>query len=115
MKSVRTPWGSYSNLYMAASCRVKELIVLPGHRTSLQYHRNRAEILVCVDGQGTIIMDKRILSFQYGQTVVIPMGIPHRIECKGDSTLKIIETWIGDKFDEADIVRIEDDYGREKC
>ena len=46
------------------------------------------------------------------QSVNIPVGTAHRIENPGTETMEVIEVQHGDKLDEADIVRLEDRYGR---
>ena len=47
-----------------------------------------------------------------GSTVDIPAGTRHRIECTGAGALVFIEVQHGASFDEDDIIRYEDDYGR---
>ena len=47
-----------------------------------------------------------------GQTVLIPQGVKHRIENKGQEKVVFIEVQTGTYFGEDDIVRIEDDYNR---
>ena len=44
--------------------------------------------------------------------VEIPVTTKHRVENKFDKNLIFIETQTGTYFGEDDIVRIEDDYGR---
>ncbi len=44
--------------------------------------------------------------------VFIPRETKHRISNITDEPVKFIEVQIGDSFDESDIVRLEDDYGR---
>ena len=49
-----------------------------------------------------------------GQVIKIPVGTIHRVENKEKEDLIFIETQTGTYFGEDDIVRIEDDYGRNK-
>ena len=41
------------------------------------------------------------------------LGTKHRVENREDKDLKFIEVQVGTYFGEDDIVRLEDDYGRE--
>jgi len=43
---------------------------------------------------------------------LIPQGVKHRIENKGQEKVVFIEVQTGTYFGEDDIVRIEDDYNR---
>ena len=47
------------------------------------------------------------------QIVEIPVGTKHRVWNRSKEELIFIETQTGTYFGEDDIVRIEDDYGRE--
>jgi mannose-6-phosphate isomerase-like protein (cupin superfamily) len=49
---------------------------------------------------------------QKGQSVDIPRGALHRVRNTGKTELVIVEVQTGDYFDESDIERFEDDYGR---
>ena len=46
--------------------------------------------------------------------VEIPVGTKHRVRNDYDDELIFIETQTGTYFGEDDIVRLEDDYGRNK-
>ena len=45
-------------------------------------------------------------------SIFIPVGSKHRLENNTDAPLNIIEVQTGTYFGEDDIVRLEDDYGR---
>ena len=45
--------------------------------------------------------------------IIVPVGTAHRVENRQDEDLKFIEVQTGTYFGEDDIVRLEDDYGRE--
>jgi len=47
-----------------------------------------------------------------GQSIDIPRGAVHRVLNAGKTDLVIVEVQTGDYFDESDIERLEDDYGR---
>ena len=48
-----------------------------------------------------------------GQSIDIPLEGAHRIANAGDTDVVLIEVQHGTYFGEDDIVRLEDDYGRE--
>ena len=51
--------------------------------------------------------------YKVGEVVNVPVGTKHRVENRNDEDLKFIEVQVGTYFGEDDIVRLEDDYGRE--
>ena len=111
------PWGSFEILLDEETCKVKKIIVKPGQRLSYQYHKNRNECWVIVQGEATITHDDFLLvanTTPESNIVNIPAGTKHRVENKSNEDLIFIETQTGTYFGEDDIVRIEDDYGRDK-
>jgi len=111
MKEYR-PWGWYDVLHESIGCKVKKIHVNPRSRLSLQSHRFRREIWVCIRGEGRAQIDDSITNLTVGTTVDIPQGARHRLDNPSDSFMEIIETQLGDYFGEDDITRYEDDYGR---
>ena len=108
------PWGSFENLLDEDYCKVKRIIVKPGHRLSYQYHHKRSEAWVVVQGYATVTLDDEYIVYKNGEIVDIPVGTKHRVENRSKEDLIFIETQTGTYFGEDDIVRIEDDYGRNK-
>ena len=108
------PWGSFENLLDEDYCKVKRIIVKPGHKLSYQYHHERTEHWVIVQGEATVTLDDKIHTFIEGQVVQIEYGTKHRVQNDEKEDLIFIETQTGTYFGEDDIVRIEDDYGRDK-
>jgi mannose-6-phosphate isomerase-like protein (cupin superfamily) len=106
------PWGSYTILYSSASCQVKKLVVNPNKRLSLQSHQYRAEHWFIVSGSGLVQIDSSNLEVSQGDSVDIPIGFKHRISSISTTPLVFIEVQTGTSFDEKDIVRYEDDFGR---
>ena len=107
------PWGQYAVLFDTKMCKVKAIQVESGHKLSYQYHINRAEHWVIVSGEATIILDDEKVFRKVGESIYIPRGSKHRIINESEEKLMLIEVQTGDSFDEEDIIRIEDDYGRE--
>lgn len=103
------PWGGYEVLLRGDRYLVKVIEVNPFSRTSLQYHRHREEVWVVVSG--TLLNNG--VSHDPGSVVHIGMEDIHRIENPSSEPLLLVEVQAGDVLSEDDIVRIEDDYGRE--
>ena len=106
------PWGSFEHLLDTEYCKVKRIIVKPEQRLSYQYHHERTEHWVIVQGAATVTLDDKIHTFIEGDVVQIDCETKHRVENKSEQDLIFIETQTGTYFGEDDIVRIEDDYGR---
>jgi mannose-6-phosphate isomerase len=106
------PWGSYTVLEDAADHKVKRIEVLPGKRLSYQKHTKRSEHWFVVQGSGLVTLDGVDVAVQAGNAIDIPLGAAHRIANVGEELLVFIEVQHGESFDEDDIVRLEDDFGR---
>lgn len=112
MKEFR-PWGFYEVLLEAEYTKVKQITVNPNQKLSYQYHNERKEFWTIVQGSATIILnDEKVFRYQ-GESIHIPLGSKHRIINEQDVPLILIEVQVGSYFGEDDIVRLEDDYGRE--
>jgi glycosyltransferase involved in cell wall biosynthesis/mannose-6-phosphate isomerase-like protein (cupin superfamily) len=106
------PWGHYENLLERDDHKLKELIVNPGERLSLQKHRRRAEHWTVVSGAALVTVGDQEIPLRPGQSVDVPRGAVHRIMNPGDIPLVLVEVQMGDYFGEDDIIRLEDDYDR---
>ena len=112
-REVFRPWGSYDSLDNGERFQVKRLTVRPGGVLSLQLHHHRAEHWVVVSGTARITRGEEIFLLEENQSTYIPVGVRHRIENPGKIPLHIIEVQSGGYLGEDDIVRFEDQYGRE--
>jgi mannose-6-phosphate isomerase len=106
------PWGYYEVLMEDAEHKVKRIVVYPGTRLSLQRHRHRDEHWLIVSGEAVLTLNTDELILVKGQSIDIPREALHRVRNTGESDLVIVEVQTGDYFDENDIERVEDDYGR---
>jgi len=106
------PWGHYDNLLESNDHKIKELVVNPGERLSLQKHQRRAEYWTVVSGAALVTVGEKEIPLKQGQSVDIPQGAVHRIMNPGEVPLIIVEVQMGDYFGEDDIIRLEDDYDR---
>ena len=104
------PWGRFERFTLNEPCTVKLIYISGNKRLSLQYHNNRKELWKIVKGPVSIQIgdEKRVL--QTGETISVPQRAIHRITGVGTDAI-ILEISFG-KFDESDIVRLEDDFQR---
>ena len=107
------PWGTFENLLDQEYCKVKEIVIKKGGRLSYQYHHKRSELWVIVKGEAVATLNDVEKIYKVGDVVKVPVGTKHRVENRKDEDLKFIEVQVGSYFGEDDIVRLEDDYGRE--
>jgi mannose-6-phosphate isomerase-like protein (cupin superfamily) len=106
------PWGYFVILSDQPDHKVKRIAVYPGHRLSLQRHKQRTEHWFIVDGEAIVTRDDENVELSGGQAIDIPQGAWHRIKNPGKRDLVLIEIQTGKYFGEEDIERKEDDYGR---
>ncbi len=113
-RTVKRPWGSYTLLDLGAGFKIKLVEVKPKHSLSLQYHKKRSEHWVVVEGKAKIIKGKKSYCVNSNESTFIPVSCVHRLSNIGDSVLKIVEVQTGNYLEEDDIVRLKDDFGRER-
>ncbi len=106
------PWGSYRVLHREAGLWVKRIEVNPGARLSLQKHGHRSEKWVVVAGSGVSIVDGKEIPVRVGSFVDVPCHAVHRMWNTGIKPLVFVEVALGEHLVEADIERLQDDFGR---
>ncbi|MDC8015735.1 mannose-1-phosphate guanylyltransferase/mannose-6-phosphate isomerase [Tahibacter soli] len=111
-QTVHRPWGSFTVLEDAADCKVKRLVVKPGHVLSLQLHHRRSEHWTVVKGTAKVRVGDDEKFLHANQSTYIPMNTLHRLENPTTEDIHLIEVQCGEYFGEDDIVRLEDRYGR---
>lgn len=117
---VYRPWGHYRTMVQMEGFQVKEIVVKPGEKLSLQMHYHRAEHWVVVAGTARVTLGdghgdtEHLHSFLLSEdeSTYIPLGTVHRLENPGLMQLKLIEVQTGSYLGEDDIVRFDDVYGR---
>ncbi|MBN2127345.1 MAG: mannose-6-phosphate isomerase [Candidatus Diapherotrites archaeon] len=111
MNSIKKPWGKFETFAFNEKCTVKIIEVKKNGILSLQKHKFRNELWVPLD-KGLIIQirEKKIKGI-VGKKYFIPKKTVHRLSAVKKA--RILEISFG-KFDEKDIERIEDKYGRVK-
>lgn len=106
------PWGSYRVLEDRPGYKIKQIMVTPGSRLSLQKHAHRSEHWVVVSGRADVTIGLTKTVVNTNESVYIPAGEIHRLGNSTKEELVIIETQVGENLSEDDIIRIEDDYKR---
>jgi len=104
------PWGKFEKFHENKPCTVKLIYVNQNSRLSLQYHNKRSEFWKVIKGTAMVELNGRTMILTEGETLTIPRQAKHRVGAL-DSGCVILEISYG-KFDEDDIVRLEDDYER---
>ena len=110
---VDKPWGSFDQYALNTPCTVKILTCNPGQKLSLQRHSHRGELWVVLDPGVVVDRDGEELRPAVGEEVWLPLGSTHRLRCDAGNPapVRVLEVSLG-VFDEADIERLQDDYGR---
>jgi mannose-6-phosphate isomerase-like protein (cupin superfamily) len=108
------PWGKFHGWDSGADWYLKTLYVSAGRRLSLQYHHHREECWLLVEGDATATVHtdsgvERKVVLKKGEVFTIQKGQIHRLESNKGGV--VVEVAYG-LFDEEDIIRLHDDYGR---
>jgi mannose-1-phosphate guanylyltransferase len=109
---VHRPWGTYTSLKEEPGYKVKRITVKPGESLSLQYHHQRAEHWVVVQGTAIVQIGDVEHKTLPGEYRYIPIEERHRLTNIGKDELVLIEVQCGDYLGEDDVVRLADTYGR---
>lgn len=114
MKRNERPWGWFLNHHSMSGVHLKTLHVNAGARLSLQRHQHRSETWVLVSGDAQAFagptpdtLEERELAVNH--PYYVPAGTIHRLASKNGGVL--VEISYG-QFDENDIERFADDFGR---
>jgi len=78
---------------------------------SLKYHNYRIDFWYILSGHPVLTIGDKKINANPGDEFMIKKLEKHRIEAKDDS-VQILEISYDDNFNEDDIIRIEDKYGR---
>jgi len=104
------PWGSFRQFCKNTPATVKILSLKPNEMFSLQSHAKREEFWRVISGYGTAEIGDDQKKIKLGDEIFIPIEMKHRLMA-GIDGLEVMEISIGN-FDENDIIRYEDKYGR---
>ena len=102
----KRPWGEYEDLKQSyGEYKIKILTLEPSKSISLQYHLHRSEIWTVLRGAGQTKINGAKKLILEGDTVVVPLGVIHKLTNVGKIDLVILEAQIGLYCEEDDIVR----------
>jgi len=104
------PWGNFERFTLNEKSTVKIITVKPGEELSLQQHEHRDEEWRIIQGDGSVVVGDTETVVTPGQQFFVARGTKHRVK-GGPHGLMFLEIAEGD-FDEKDIIRFEDKYGR---
>jgi len=107
------PWGGFTSILKGETFQVKRLFVNPGKRLSLQKHHHRSEHWIIVCGTAEVEIDGIKKTLVENESAYIQQGAIHRLTNPGKIILELIEVQTGSYLGEDDIIRIEDEFGRE--
>jgi len=108
---VDKPWGRFVQYTHNLPSTVKIITVAPGGTLSSQYHHHRDELWVVLDAGARVELGGQVVNPEAGEELFIPRNTVHRLSAVGKGPVRILEISFGE-FDEEDIVRLEDVYGR---
>lgn len=107
---IERPWGYFRQFCKNTPTTVKIIRIKPNESLSLQSHAKREEFWYFISGSGIVEIDNEKKDLKIGDELIIPLGVKHRLTANSLG-LEIMEISYGD-FDEEDIIRYEDKYGR---
>ena len=112
MERVDKPWGYELRFVCTDRYAGKVLFITAGSQLSLQYHDQKDEAFLVQDGTLDLVLghgeDQRVERLEAGESRRITPGTVHRFRAVTDCTLFEVST-----PELEDVVRIEDDFGRE--
>lgn len=106
------PWGRFIQYANNQECTVKIIEIQPEQQLSKQRHKYRDEYWVSLDDGLVIYANGEAIPFPRGSEFYIPRGTVHSV--RNASLLqagRFLEVAFG-IFEEKDIERLEDKYGR---
>ena len=106
------PWGWFENLVVGDSYKVKQILVYPGGRLSLQSHKHRSEHWVVTSGEALVQLDEDEFFVKQNESIYIEVGHKHRLSNIHSEPLILIEVQTGNYLGEDDITRYDDLYSR---
>ena len=104
------PWGRFIQYVLNQPVTVKILEIHAGEQVSYQYHYHRSELWIPLDDGACIRLEEEVIRPAPMEPVFIPQGAKHQLIGE-DQNYRILEIAFGN-FDEEDIVRLDDKYGR---
>lgn len=109
---VRKPWGYEYLIYQNDFCAVWILHIKKGARTSLHCHPHKTSSITVLSGTAQCSTLNGAFVRQAGEVMVAGEGVFHQTASACDDGIFVMEIEI--PVNKRDLVRMHDDYGREK-
>lgn len=106
----KRPWGEFRQFSSGESVTVKIISVRKGESLSLQRHKQRSEFWRILKGTPLITNGETTVQATIGDEFNVGVDAKHRVVAKDDD-VEFLEVSRG-VFEEGDIERLEDNYGR---
>ena len=104
------PWGGFIQYVLNQPVTVKILEIRAGEQVSYQYHHHRSELWIPLDAGACVNIEGEVQHPAPMEPVFIPQGAKHQLIGEARD-YRVLEIAFG-HFDEEDIVRLTDKYGR---
>lgn len=105
MEKTQRPWGHWSVLQSYDNVKVKELVVEPGEKLSMQRHKLRSEFWFVAQGTATLNKENSVQKINKFDHIWINLNEWHQLENQTSEILKIVEIQWGERCEEEDIER----------
>ena len=113
---IERSWGHYRELYQGDGFQVKELVIAPHSKLSMQRHQHRSETWNLVSGTAHVKLSRRhtdpfdgvgVWNLHHANPLDIPSNVWHQGVNDSSEPAHIVEIWKGetDKLREEDIER----------
>lgn len=107
----RRPWGQFEQFTHNEKSTVKIITIKSNQKISLQFHKHRKEFWKFLDNPAEVTIGRMTIKVRKGKEIIIPKKTLHTVEALS-KPVKFLEIAFGN-FDEKDIKRIKDKYGRD--
>ncbi len=108
--TIKKPWGQFDQFTNNEKTTVKIISIKHNESLSLQYHNHRTEFWRIISGHPVVTIGEDKRNANPGDEFIIEKLEQHQLKAQNDD-VKILEIAYGD-FNEGDIIRIKDKYGR---
>ena len=108
---VKKPWGEEYCVFRNDQVSIWLLKILPNQKTSLHCHPNKKTGLILLDGKAQVNLIERSFTIEGFAKIMLRNGMFHQTHNNSNQPIYVLEVETPDnKFD---LIRIQDDYGRE--
>jgi mannose-6-phosphate isomerase-like protein (cupin superfamily) len=80
-------------IYRGGHSQLAVMSLAPGDEVSEGPHDAFDQVLIIVEGRGTVVLDGRVHGADKHDCIVVPAGSPHRIVNGADADLKVFTIW----------------------